>query len=355
MSAPTLRRRPGASPLSERAQLLFKLLVDRYIAEGQPVGSRTLARDAKLDLSPATIRNVMADLEDMGLIRAPHTSAGRVPTSQGYRLFVDTMMTIRAPSSDDVQRIARDLTVDAELPRLMQRTSSMLSEVTRLASIVMVPRTEQQALRQVEFLPLTDNRVLAILIVNEKEVQNRIIHTARRYTRSELEQVAGYLNQAFAGKDLKQVREDLLKEMAHTRAEMDRMMQAVIEMADKALVLDWPDEQYVVSGQTNLMAIDDLSDIEKLRHVFEAFNQQRDILHMLDQAVSGHGVQIFIGEESGYEVLSDYSVVTSTYEADNRVLGVLGVIGPTRMPYERVVPIVDLTARMLSAALKSLG
>jgi heat-inducible transcriptional repressor len=355
MSVSPIRRKAPAAQLPERAQLLFKLLVERYIADGQPVGSRTLARDAKLDLSPATIRNVMADLEDIGLIRAPHTSAGRIPTVQGYRLFVDSMMTVRQPSADDARRISSDLLDEEDIQRLTLKASSMLSEVTRLASIVMLPRIEQQALRQVEFLPLSDNRVLAILIVNDREVQNRVIHTARQYTARELEQAANYLNQAFVGRDLSQVRSNLLVEMDRSRAEMDRMMQAVVEMAEKVLVPDRPAEEFVVSGQTNLMAIDDLSNIEKLRHVFEAFNQKRDILHLLDQAVNAHGVQIFIGEESGYEVLSDYSVVTSTYESENRVLGVLAVIGPTRMAYERVVPIVDMTARMLGAALKSLG
>ena len=355
MTVPPIARRATHIALSDRAALLFRLMVERYIAEGQPVGSRTLARDSKLDLSPATIRNVMADLEDLGLIHSPHTSAGRVPTVQGYRLFVDTMMSIRQPSAGDVERISSDLSGEADVHKLLAKTSSMLSEITRLASIVMIPRTEHQSLRQVEFLPLSDNRVLAILVVNEKEVQNRIICTARRYSASELEQAANYLNQAFAGKDLTQVREDLLLEMAHSRAEMDRMMQAVIEMAEKTFVSNQSGDEYVVSGHTNLMAIDELSDVEKLRLVFEAFNRKRDILHLLDQAVGGSGVQIFIGEESGHEVLSDYSVVTSTYESDCKVLGVLGVIGPTRMPYSRVVPIVDLTARMLSAALKSLG
>jgi len=353
MSDHTIRQKAPA--LSERAQLLFKLLVERYIADGQPVGSRTLARDAKLELSPATIRNVMADLEDMGLIRSPHTSAGRVPTVTGYRLFVDSMMTIRRLSIGDVERISGDLTNEADVQRLLSKTSSMLSEVTRLASIVMTPRPVQHALRQVEFLPLNDNRVLAILIVNEKEVQNRVIQAARRYSASELEQAANYLNKAFAGKDLLQVREDLLRDMSRTRAEMDRMMQAVIEMADKALVAEQITEEFVVSGQTNLMAIDDLSNINKLRQVFEAFNQKRDILHLLDQAVNSQGVQIFIGEESGYQVFNECSLVTSAYGTDDKVLGVLGVIGPTRMPYEKVVPIVDLTARVLSSALKSLA
>lgn len=354
MVPPNSRPTTGVA-LSERSQMLFKLLVERYIADGEPVGSRTLARDSRLDLSPATIRNVMADLEDLGLIRSPHTSAGRVPTAQGYRLFVDTMMQVREVCSSDVERISADLSVEGDVSRLLARTSSMLSEVTKLASIVMIPRQQQHSLRQVEFLPLSDNRVLAILVINEKEVQNRIIHTARAYSPAELEQAANYLNQAFAGKEIEQVRHDIVRDMQHTRAEMDRMMQAAVEMAEKTFVSEQSGDEYVVSGHTNLMAIDELSNVEKLRGVFEAFNQKRDILHLLDQAIGADGVQIFIGEESGYQVLNDYSVVTSTYSSAGRTLGVLGVIGPTRMAYQRVVPIVDLTARMLGAALKSIG
>jgi heat-inducible transcriptional repressor len=355
MTAPPINRKSPSVALSERGQLLFKLLVERYIADGEPVGSRTLARDSRLELSPATIRNVMADLEDLGLIRSPHTSAGRVPTAQGYRLFVDTMMTVREPTANDIERINADFASDADIGTLLARTSNMLSEVTKLASIVMIPRPDHQSLRQVEFLPLSDSRVLAILVVNEREVQNRIIHTARNYSPSELEQAANYLNQAFAGKEIDQVRDGLVREMAHTRAEMDRMMQTAMEMAEKTFVSSRSGDEYVVTGHTNLMAIDELSNVEKLRNVFEAFNQKRDILHLLDQAIGSNGVQIFIGEESGYEVLSDYSVVTSTYGTGGRNLGVLGVIGPTRMAYSRVVPLVDLTARMLGAALKSLS
>lgn len=339
--------------LSERAQYLFKCLVERYIEEGQPVGSRTLARGVNLDLSAATIRNVMADLEEMGLIRSPHTSAGRVPTVKGYRLFVDSMMTVRDISSEEVRRISADLGAAAEYKALAERASSILSEITRLASIVMLPRMEQQALRHVEFLPLSDNRVLAILVVNNQEVQNRIIQTQRLYSASELEQVANYLNQAFAGRDLEDVRRDLVDDLSDAREEMNRMMEAVVDVAQKALVPSRPDQEYIVAGHTHLMELDELAHIDKLRHLFEAFQQKRDILHLLDQALHASGVQIFIGEESGYRVLDDYSIVTSTYAADGRALGVVGVIGPTRMAYERVVPLVDLTARIIGATLKS--
>ena len=342
--------------LSERAQYLFRVLVERYIADGQPVGSRTLARDAKLDLSPATIRNVMADLEDIGLIMAPHTSAGRVPTALGYRLFVDSIVTYRDLSATEVRRMEASIEseTDENMQLLLGNCSRMLSEVTHLAGLVMVPVVERRALRQVEFLSLNDNRVLAILVTNDREVENRIIKTNRVYGQAELTQAANYLTSAFAGRDLEAVKGRLIKEMSDTRAEMDALMALVIEMSQKVFVDAERPKDYVLAGETNLMDKHELSDIEKLRGLFEAFNQKRDILHLLDQALSAHGVQIFIGEESGYEALEECSIVTSTYEdEDDRTLGVLGVIGPTRMEYERVIPIVDLTAKILGAALNS--
>ncbi|MEM7466480.1 MAG: heat-inducible transcriptional repressor HrcA [Pseudomonadota bacterium] len=342
--------------LSERAQHLFKRLVERYISDGQPVGSRTLARDTRLELSPATIRNVMADLEDVGLIQSPHTSAGRIPTVRGYRLFVDSMLTFKEPSRDELARLSGAVAAaDDDVPALLEKTSTLLSDVTKLAGLVMLPRTEYKSLRQVEFLALNDNRVLAILVINDKEVQNKVIHTERNYTASELTQAANYLNSAFAGKNLSSVKRDLLKEMQATRDEMNRLSQAVIEMTQKVFVDsgDVSSGDYVMAGETNLMDVNELSDIEKLRNLFEAFNQKRDILHLLDNALSSSGIQIFIGEESGYEVLDDCSIVTSPYGDGNEILGVLGVIGPTRMEYEKVIPIVGLTAKMLGTALNS--
>jgi heat-inducible transcriptional repressor len=339
--------------LNERAQYLFKTLVERYIADGQPVGSRTLARDTRLELSPATIRNVMADLEDVGLIRAPHTSAGRIPTVRGYRLFVDCMLTYRQPPAADMQLLADGVRHESDVRRLLEKTSSLLSEITHFAGLVMLPKTESQALRQVEFLPLNENRVLVIVVINDREVQNRIIKTARRYSASELTEAANYLNSAFAGKDIRQVKRDLLADMNATRDEMNRMMATVIDMAQQVFGDEEPGQDYVLAGQTNLMDINDLSDLDKLRNLFDAFNRKRDILHLLEQALSASGVQIFIGEEAGYEAFDNCSIVTSTYGEDGEVLGVLGVIGPTRMPYERVIPIVDLAAKMLTSALNS--
>lgn len=339
--------------IDERSQHLLKILVSRYIREGQPIGSRTLAKESELDLSPATIRNVMADLEDMGLVRSPHTSAGRIPTVLGYRLFVDSLLKIQNPDYHEIERLKNQLALaENDEQRLLTETSHLLSEVTHLASIVMLPRRDHNTLRHVEFLPLSEQRVLVILVINEYEVQNRIIHTSRQYSAIELEQAANYLNIAFLGKDINAVHNQLVKEMQETRKEMDKMMQTVIEVADKAFQEESPQRDYLMAGQTNLMDIADLSDIEKLRHLFAAFSQKRDILHLLDQAIKAQGIQIFIGEESGYEVLGGCSVVTSPYKLNGEIIGVLGVIGPTRMAYDKVIPVVDLTAKLLGAALQ---
>jgi heat-inducible transcriptional repressor len=340
--------------LSERAQHLLKVLVDRYIREGQPIGSRTLSRDPNLDLSPATIRNVMADLEEMGLVRSPHTSAGRIPTVRGYRLFVDTLLHINPLDCAEEQRLRNQFNQKQNDPQLFEQTSNLLSEITHLASVVMLPRRNSNALRHVEFLSLSEARVLVILVVNEYEVQNRIIHTSRHYSATQLEQAANYLNTAFAGKDIKTVREDLLQELQETRQTLDDMMRTAIEeMAKKAFESsDSEERNLVMSGQTNLMEQADLSNVEKLRDLFIAFNQRYDVLQLLDKALNAEGVKIFIGEESGYQVFDECSVVTSPYYAtDGSVIGVLGIIGPTRMAYERVIPIVDLTAKLLGSAL----
>jgi heat-inducible transcriptional repressor len=305
-----------------------------------------------LDLSPATVRNVMADLEELGLIRAPHTSAGRVPTVQGYRLFVDTLLKVKPLLGEEVSQLREQLRPSTSTEKLVETATSMLSEITHLAGVVTLPRTEFHTVRQVEFLSLSNNQVLVILIMNEHEVQNRIIDTSRRFSQAELQQAANFLTVEFAGKDLRQVRQRLVSELREARTRMDELMAAAIEMAEKTFGEDEEkEEDVVVAGQTHLMEYGELADMEKLRSLFEAFNRKRDILHLLDQSLSAGGVQIFIGEESGYEIFDDLSVVVSPYDKDGEVLGVLGVIGPTRMAYERVIPIVDMTAKLLGAAL----
>lgn len=349
------KRLVGDKRLNERAQFLFKTLVDRYIRDGQPVGSRTLSRDSGLSLSPATVRNVMADLEELGLLVSPHTSAGRVPTVQGYRLFVDTLLQVEPLADPEVDSLRGQLGEDTDPQILMQTASTMLSEVTRLAGVVTAPRHDEVRVRHVEFLSLSGDQVLVILVVNDREVQNRIIRTGRRYTDSELQQATNYLNEICAGRGLSELRERLLGEMRQAREHMNDIMVGAITMAEQAFDSAPADEDMVVAGQTRLMEYGELADMDRLRQLFEAFARKRDILHLLDSALTARGVQIFIGEESGYDIFDQLSVVTAPYESDGRVLGVLGVIGPTRMAYERVIPIVDVTARLLGAALKPNG
>ena len=338
--------------IDERAQRLLKALVDLHIRDGQPVGSRTLSRDSGLDLSPATIRNVMADLEDMGLIHSPHTSAGRLPTVKGYRLFIDTMLNVQSLQSQEVDELKRQLDPSLNSKFLMKSATTLLSNITHLAGVIMIPKTETSVLRHLEFLPLSNHRVLAILVINEKEVQNLIINTDRDYSESELQQAANYINSNFLNMNLGNMRDLLKQELKKSQEQLSDLMKLVVDMSQKVLEYN-PDvgEELLVEGQTNLMGFEGLSDIEKLKQLFEAFHKKRDILHLLDRCQDGDGVQIFVGQESGYDPLGDCSVVTAPYETSGEVLGVLGVIGPTRMAYERVIPMVDVTARLLSAAL----
>lgn len=342
---------PSNGDLSPRAQHLLKVLVEQYIRDGSPVGSRTLSRGSGLDLSAATVRNVMSDLEEMGLVVSPHTSAGRVPTVQGYRMFVDTMLTVEPPADVDVARVRAELGLDPGREQIVQRASALLSEYTSLAGMVMLPRRDAVALRQVEFLGLSGNKVLVILVVNDQEVENRIVETARPYSAAELEQAGNWLSSALSGRDPYAVRAELVSELSSAREHMDRMMQATVEIADQVFAPKPSNDDIVVAGQTNLMAYAELSSVDKLRELFEAFNTKRDLLHLLDQSLSAPGVQLFIGEESGYTTLDDCSLVAAPYQVDGRRVGVLGVIGPTRMAYERIIPIVDMTARLLGDAL----
>ena len=337
--------------ISERAQLLLKALVGRYIREGQPISSRALARDTGMDISAATVRNVLADLEDLNLITSPHVSAGRIPTVQGYRFFVDSLITIQSLGQGEVETFKQQLDPSKDTQGLLETASSLLSEVTQLASVVMLPRREHVTLRQVEFLPLSEQRVLVILVTNERDVQNRIIQTERQYSANELQQVANYLNAGFAGQDVYSVRDNLLKDLHETREHINQLMLMAVEMTEKGFPSVPQAGECLVGGQANLLNLPEMSSVDKLRQLFEAFNHRRDILHLLDQCISARGVQIFIGAESGHESLQEYSVVTSAYEADGKVVGVLGVVGPTRMVYERIIPVVDTTAKLLSAAL----
>jgi len=338
--------------LNERSQQLFKVLVEHYINDGQPVASKTLSNDEQINLSPATVRNVMADLEDLGLIISPHTSAGRIPTPQGYRLFVDNLVTVKPLRGKEVENLRNEMGIDDSQEALLTRASSLLSGMTKMAGVVTIPRREAVILRHIEFLPLTSNRILVILVVNEQEVQNRVIHTERAFSASELTQTANYLNQEFMGKDLSHIRQSVLDNMKQERDDMQQIMKMAIQMTDN-VVNDQNHEDYVMAGQTNLMDYAEMADMEQLRQLFDAFNTKRDVLHVLDQSIQAEGMQIFIGEESGYSAFESCSVITAPYKVSNELVGVLGVIGPTRMAYDRVNPLVDVTAKLLGSLLSS--
>jgi heat-inducible transcriptional repressor len=340
--------------LGERAQHLLRILIESYIRDGQPVGSRVLSRDSGLQLSSATIRNVMADLEELGFVSSPHTSSGRVPTDKGYRFFVDTLLQLRPDeaASAEIRRrfeASRDSSTD-----LIATVSQVLSSVTQLAGVVTLPRSRQSAITQIEFVALSENRVLVVLVFNDREVQNRIIQLERHYSPDELKRASNYLNEQFRGRSLSEVRQEILRQLSEARAHVNQIMLDAISVAQQ--IFEGGEEnrlEYVIKGETNLMGVAELTSVEKLRRLFEAFNEKRDFLHLLDQSLKAEGVQIFIGHESGYQILDDCSVVTAPYADGDAVVGVLGVIGPTRMAYERVIPIVDLTAKLLGAALNS--
>ncbi|HBM23936.1 MAG TPA: heat-inducible transcription repressor HrcA, partial [Alcanivorax sp.] len=326
--------------LNERKQRLLMALVERHIRHGQPVGSKTLATGSGLAVSPATIRNLMAELEDMGLLASPHTSAGRVPTERGYRLYVDTLLassTMERPDNARLRDELRQMLAPDQSPEaLVSQASRSLAELTRMAGLVAVPRRDVTTLRQVEFLPLSGQRVLVVLVVNRSEVQNRIIQTSRDYTEVELRQAANYINKTYAGCDLDNICEGLLSTMDADRAQMDVLMQATMDIAGKALRQDRKDSDYVVSGESNLLEGGQMDSIEKVRDLFDAFNRKRDILHLLERSMKADGVQIFIGRESGYQPFEEYSLVSAPYKVDNGPVGVLAVVGPTRMDYEKV-------------------
>lgn len=350
---------PAEEVLSERAQHLLRVLVQSYIREGQPVGSRTLSRDAGLPLSSATIRNVMADLEELGFVTSPHTSAGRVPTDRAYRFFVNALLRSQLPAGDgaELEQLRRQMDLAADSGRsLAASASQLLSNVTHLAGLVTLPRTQSAALTQIEFLGLSENRVLVVLVFDDRDVQNRIIQPQRRYSPDELRRAANFLNDICRGRSLAQARQEVLRQLQETQQHLNQMMLDAISMAQTAFSGSSDDDaaiDYVLAGETNLMGSAELTSVDKLKRLLEAFGERRDILHLLDDSLRADGVQIFIGQESGYQILDDYSLVAAPYSTSEGVAGVLGVIGPTRMAYERVIPIVDLTAKLLGSALNS--
>jgi len=329
--------------LDERARLLLKILVERYIDEGQPVGSRTLSKASGLDLSPATIRNVMSDLEELGLIASPHTSAGRVPTSRGYRLFVDTMLT-----ADREQLHTPSLAAD-QPQKVIANAANLLSDLSQFVGVVIAPR-RSSIFRHIEFLRLSERRLLVIMVSPEGDVQNRVLFTESDYTTSQLTEASNYLNHHFAGMAIEQVREKLLAEVESLRSEIATLMQAAVQVSTEAL--SQPQDDVVISGERNLLSVSDFSsDMGQLRRAFDLFEQKAQLVRLLDISAQAEGVRIYIGGESQIVPMEELSVVSAPYEIDGQVVGTLGVIGPTRMAYDRMIQIVDITSKLVTNAL----
>lgn len=335
----------------ERSRKLLRALIEQYIQAGEPVSSKALAKDPGIGLSPATIRNIMADLEESGYLMSLHTSSGRVPTIKGIQFFIDSLLIVSRLPSEEIKTVQRHLTPEGRPEDLIGVASSLLSDITKLVGIVSTPRREQQLLRRVEFLPLKAKRVLVILVLNQQEVQNRVITTQRAYTAGELEEAANYLNSAFLGKELLEIRKSLLDLLRSERENLNSLMQMAIEVVDKAFEGANPKTECVLAGESNILAFGEPFDREQLRKLFAAFAQKQGILHLLDECIKVSAVQVFIGEEASERGFEGCSVVTSPYSMAGQIVGALGVIGPTRMPYQRVIPLVDVTAKLLSLAL----
>ncbi|MFZ3124902.1 MAG: heat-inducible transcriptional repressor HrcA [Acidovorax sp.] len=329
--------------LDDRAKLLLKALIERYIADGQPVGSRTLSLASGLEFSPATIRNVMADLEDLGLIASPHTSAGRIPTARGYRLFVDTMLTVQQDPLTPPQ-------LAPEQPqKVIANAAQILSNLSQFVGVVMAPR-RTSVFRYIEFLRLSECRFLVIIVSPEGDVQNHVIFTDVDYSQSQLIEAGNFLNAHYADLSIEQVREKLKSEVDMLRGEIASLMQAAVNVSSEAL--SQAQDEVVISGERNLLAVSDFSsDMDNLRRAFDLFEQKTQILRLLDISSQAEGVRIYIGGESQAAPLEELSIVSAPYEVDGRVVGTLGVIGPTRMPYDRMIQIVDITSKLVSNAL----
>jgi heat-inducible transcriptional repressor len=336
--------------LDNRARTLLKALVERYIADGQPLGSRALSKLSGLELSPATIRNIMADLEEMGFVASPHTSAGRVPTPRGYRMFVDTLLTVEAIDESALEGRMQSRLQNTSPQKIITNAAQVLSSLSQFAGVVMTPRREA-VFQQIEFLRLSEKRILLVIVDQGGDVQNRMLLTEADYTPSQLTQAANYINQHYAGQSFEQVRLRLQGELRQLRDDMTMLMHAAVEAGSDAMSED-ANNTMVISGERNLLSVTDLSsNMNSLRQLFDMFEKKTGLLQLLDVSSKATGVQIFIGGESQLVPMDDMSIVTAPYEVNGRVVGTLGVIGPTRMAYERVIPIVDITAKLLSSAL----
>ncbi len=334
--------------LDPRARTLLKTLIERYIADGQPVGSRTLSRFSGLELSPATIRNVMSDLEELGLVSSPHTSAGRVPTPRGYRLFVDTLLTVETPlDASAVAQQVQNTLQSGEMQQKVVAAASVLSSLSQFAGVVLTPRRSHM-FKQIEFMRLSNQRILLIIVTPEGAVQNRMLATQRDYSPSQLAEASNYINAHFSDLSFDEVRHRLREEINQLRGDMTALMHAAVTASTESN----DEDTVLISGERNLLEVADLSsDMARLRKLFDVFDQKTSLLQLLDVSSHAQGVQIFIGGESTLVPIEEMSVVTAPYEVNGKIVGTLGVIGPTRMAYNRVIPIVDITARLLSVAL----
>ena len=335
--------------MDKRAQILLKTLVEHYISDGQPIGSRTLLQHSGLDVSAATIRNVMSDLEQLGFITSPHTSAGRIPTQKCYRLFVDSLLTVQPLENKTVQQLKSGLT-SPNPTELIANAADMLSQLSHFAGLVVTPKRKRIAFKHLEFLALSEKRILVIIVTSDNNVQNRIILSEKPFTASELTQAGNYFNAHYSGYTFEEVQQKLHIELKQMQTDMNKLMSAALEASNQTDA----DDGVVIAGERNLLHVDELStNVASLRKLFDIFERRTSLMQLLDNSQRAEGIQIFIGGESGYLPLDECSMVTAPYEADGQIVGTLGVIGPTRMAYERVIPIVDVTAKLLSNALST--
>ncbi len=333
--------------MDKRAQILLKTLVEHYISDGLPIGSRTLLQHSGLDISTATIRHVMNDLEQLGFVTSPHTSAGRIPTQKGYRLFVDSLLTVQPLELTELAQLKSGLNSPNQLD-LINSAADMLSQLTQFAGVVMVPKRKTLSFKHLEFLPLTDKRILVIIVTNDGNVQNRVILADKPHSPAQLSEASNYFNARFSGFTFDETKQILRLELQQMQTNMNRLMTSALD----ASVSETNQENMVIAGERNLLKVDELSsNVNSLRKLFEVFERKTNLMQLLNNSQQAAGIQIFIGGESGYIPLDECSIVTAPYEADGVVVGTLGVIGPTRMAYERVIPIVDVTAKLLSSAL----
>ena len=337
---------------SHRARRILSAIIDKYIEEGIPIGSKSLSLADNIGLSPASIRNVMSDLEELGFIASPYTSSGRVPTSKGYRFFIDSLLKLQPVEATELERIKKRVNLHESNSReLAISVSNTLSAITKLAGIVTIPKQQVTRLKEIDFIQLSEKRILAIIVMNETEVENRILQMKRDYSKDELKQASNYLNTHYEGRSLSYIKKHLINELMQTKESVNSSMSDLIDIADQVLDFTESDE-YIVAGQRRLMDFHELSDIKKLRQLFDAFKEKQQLLELLDKSMSTNGIQIFIGEESGYKMFDNCTLITTPYTTEDGAIGVLGVIGPTRIAYQKVIPIVAITAKLLGKSLK---